>query len=292
MPDRGLGRKKRLPPYGVRCLRSALGRKSRASATRDSSLRSGTYDNLSHIDISRLLDCERNGASDRRRVVSAANPQPTRQVSDLACTFSIAEYILSYIRPSDLMAKPKSEDKRNAILAAAAQVFAERGLGAPTAAITKAAGIAEGSLFTYFKTKDDLINALYRELKLELADSMMSGFPRKQSVRHRLEHAWNGYVHWGVANPDQQKVLKQIQVWGGLTQESKQAGSTPFTEFQKMTEDAVTQKIYKDMPQALIGATLIALAEMTMDFMAREPKRAEMYRSGGFEMLWAALTRR
>ena len=190
------------------------------------------------------------------------------------------------------MAKPKSEDKRNAILSAAAQVFAERGLGAPTAAITKSAGIAEGSLFTYFKTKDDLINALYRELKLELADSMMSGFPRKQSVRHRLAHAWNGYVHWGVANPDQQKVLKQIQVWGGLTQESKQAGSTPFTEFQKMTEDAVTQKIYKDMPQALIGATLIALAEMTMDFMAREPERAEMYRSGGFEMLWAALTRR
>src|SRR3979409_1217678 len=98
------------------------------------------------------------------------------------------------------MAKPKSEDKRNAILSAATQVFAERGLGAPTAAITSAAGIAEGSLFTYFKTKDELINALYRELKLELADSMMSGFPRKQSVRHRLEHVWNGYVHWGVAN--------------------------------------------------------------------------------------------
>src|SRR5712692_5160486 len=106
------------------------------------------------------------------------------------------------------MAKPKSEDKRNAILSAAIQVFAERGLGAPTAAITSAAGIAEGSLFTYFKTKDELINALYRELKVELADSMMSGFPRKQSVRHRLEHVWNGYLQWGVANPDQQKVLK------------------------------------------------------------------------------------
>src|SRR5258708_5790685 len=68
------------------------------------------------------------------------------------------------------MAKPKSEDKRNAILSAAIQVFAERGLGAPTAAITSAAGIAEGSLFTYFTTKEELINALYRELKLGWAD--------------------------------------------------------------------------------------------------------------------------
>jgi AcrR family transcriptional regulator len=189
------------------------------------------------------------------------------------------------------MAKPKSEDKRNAILSAATQVFAERGLGAPTAAITSAAGIAEGSLFTYFKTKDELINALYRDLKLELADAMMSGFPRKQSVRHRLEHVWNGYVQWGVTNPDQQKVLKQIQFWGGLTQESKQAGSAPFTEMQRMTEDAVTQRIFKDIPQTLIGATLVALAEMTMDFIVREPKKAEVYRTAGFEMLWAAVTR-
>src|ERR1700727_37643 len=148
------------------------------------------------------------------------------------------------------MAKPKSEDKRNAILSAATQVFAERGLVGPTPAITSAAGIAEGSLFTYFKTKDELINALYRELKLELADAVMSGFPRKQSVRHRLEHVWNGYVHWGVANPDQPRVLKQIQVWGGLTEASKQAGFAPFTEIQRIAEDAVTQRMDKDIPQA------------------------------------------
>jgi hypothetical protein len=61
---------------------------------------------------------------------------------------------------------------------------------------------------------------------------------------------------------------------------------------QRMTEDALTQKIYKDVPQAFIGATLVALAEMTMDFMVREAESAEMYRTAGFEMLWAAVTRR
>jgi AcrR family transcriptional regulator len=190
------------------------------------------------------------------------------------------------------MAKLKSEDKRNAILCAASQVFAERGLCAPTAAIASAAGIAEGSLFTYFKTKDELINALYREIKVELADAVMSGFPREQSVRNRLQHVWNHFVDWGVANPNQQRALKQIQVWGRLTQEAKQAGFVPFAEIQRITEDAVTQRIYMDVPQAFIGATLAALAEMTMDFMVRQPENAGIYRIGGFEMLWAAVTRR
>jgi AcrR family transcriptional regulator len=109
------------------------------------------------------------------------------------------------------VARPKSEDKRNAILDAATRLFAERGLTAPpTSEISKQAGLAEGTLFTYFKTKDDLINALYREIKLELADAMMSDFPRKRNVRTRLRHVWDRYVHWGVANPEQRKVLAQL----------------------------------------------------------------------------------
>jgi AcrR family transcriptional regulator len=58
------------------------------------------------------------------------------------------------------MSRPKSDDKREAILAAATSVFAEGGLSAPTSAISKVAGIAEGTLFTYFLTKDDLERAV------------------------------------------------------------------------------------------------------------------------------------
>src|ERR1700743_2929883 len=114
------------------------------------------------------------------------------------------------------MARPKSEDKRNAILSAAAEVIAERGLGAPTSAISRVAGVAEGTLFTYFATKDELVNALYREIKQELAKAMMTGFPRKKSIRQRLQHVWNAYVSWGVAHGTYHRALKQIEVWGGL----------------------------------------------------------------------------
>src|ERR1700682_4638297 len=132
------------------------------------------------------------------------------------------EQVFSY-RSS--LARPKSEDKRNAILDAATRLFAERGLtAAPTSEISKQAGVAEGTLFTYFKTKDDLINALYREIKLELADAMMSDFPRKKKVGARLRHVWDRYVNWGIANPNQRKVLAQLTVSEVLTKESRDAG--------------------------------------------------------------------
>src|SRR3984885_8724258 len=136
------------------------------------------------------------------------------------------------------MARPRSEDKRNAILDAATRLFAERGLAAaPTSEISDLAGVAEGTLFTYFKTKDDLVNALYRELKLELADAMMSDFPRKKNVRTRLRHVWDRYMNWGIANPNQRKVLAQLQVSEVLTKESRDAASALFVEFQVMIRD-------------------------------------------------------
>ena len=192
------------------------------------------------------------------------------------------------------MARPKSENKRNAILDAAIRVFAERGLtAAPTSKISRQAGVAEGTLFTYFKTKDDLINALYREIKLELADAMMSGFPRKKTVRTRLRHVWDGYVNWGAANPEQRKVLAQLNVSGMLSKASIEAGSAPFVEMQNMIRDAIEQHILRgDLPIELISKTLAALAEATMDLIALKPALANKYRNGGFEIYWAGVARK
>jgi len=190
------------------------------------------------------------------------------------------------------VARPKSEGKRNAILDAATHLFAERGFaGAPTSEISKRAGVAEGTLFTYFKSKDDLINVLYREIKLELADAMMSDFPRKKNVRTRLQHVWNRYVEWGIANPEQRKVLAQLQVSEVLTKESRDAGSAPFVEIQTMTRDAIAEHILRDdLPVELISRSLGALAEATMDLMVLYPTKASKYRDSGFQMFWAGIT--
>jgi AcrR family transcriptional regulator len=191
------------------------------------------------------------------------------------------------------VARPRSEDKRNAILDAATRLFAERGLtAAPTSEISKQAGVAEGTLFTYFQTKDELINALYRELKLELADAIMSNFPRKKSIRTRLRHVWDRYVHWGIASPKQRKVLAQLTVSEVLTKESKDATSAPFAEFQIMIRDAIEHRVFRnDIPAEHISKSLAALVEATIDLTVAKPSKAKKYRDSGFHMFWAGITR-
>jgi hypothetical protein len=137
-----------------------------------------------------------------------------------------------------------------------------------------------------------LINALYREIKLQLADAMMSGFPRKQSVRARLRHGWDSYVNWGT-NPERRKVLAQLQVSGMLSKDSIEAGSAPFVEMQNTIRDAIGQHILRAaLPIELISKMLAAVAEATMDRIVSKPAMANKYRNGGFEIYWAGIARK
>lgn len=189
------------------------------------------------------------------------------------------------------MARPKSEDKRNAILAAAIQVFAERGLAAaPTAAISKAAGVAEGSLFGYFQTKDKLINELYCEIKRRMADTMLDGFPHEADVRARLEYVWNSYVSWGIANPAERNVFRQLQSSTILTEASRAAGEASFSAVRAIARDANAQQLMCSFSEPFIAAALSALAETTMEFIAADPAHANQYRQAGFQMFWNGTT--
>lgn len=187
------------------------------------------------------------------------------------------------------MARPLSEHRRAALLDAATKVFAEHGLSAPTSLISKTAGVAEGSLFTYFKTKDELINALYREIRLDFAAAVMNGFPRKASVRDRLKHVWTRYVAWNVENPVARKTLRHASMSRAITADVRAEGSVLFAEVDRLQADAVEQRRLK-LPPVMASQALKALADMTTDLIERQPEHSRQFTASGFQMLWGALT--
>jgi len=53
-------------------------------------------------------------------------------------------------------------DKREAILRSATSVFAEKGFfNSKVADIAKAAGVADGTVYLYFKNKDDVLHSIF-----------------------------------------------------------------------------------------------------------------------------------
>ncbi|WP_175922629.1 TetR/AcrR family transcriptional regulator [Burkholderia latens] len=189
------------------------------------------------------------------------------------------------------MARPRSPDKHDAILAAAARALAEDGASATTARIARLAGVAEGTVFTYFETKDVLLNALYLSLKADMRDAMMTGFPEHAPAEQAMRHAWNGYVSWGVANPDGRRALQQLGVSGRIDDAHRAAGAEGFGAVRALLREhaAAVRGLNADDAHAFCAALFTSIAETTMESIARDPVQADGYREAGFRALWAVL---
>jgi AcrR family transcriptional regulator len=185
------------------------------------------------------------------------------------------------------MARPLSEDKRDAILASAAELVATLGTSAPTAKIAKGAGVAEGTLFTYFPDKDALLAALFLDIEGELAKKMLGDIPEGASPRERFRHFWDRFIDWGAAHPARRKALKQLKVSDRIGEECRRGGERLFAEFRAALEEALGD----GQSPEYVGAVLGALAETTLEFIAREPGRHYYHRARGFETFWKAIAR-
>jgi AcrR family transcriptional regulator len=186
------------------------------------------------------------------------------------------------------VARPRSNDRRNAILDAALRVFAERGIAnAPTSAISKAAGIAEGSLFTYFQTKDELMNELYLELRREFSRHL-EGFPHSADARTRLRYIWDKYLDLGAAHPERLKVLAQLRASGRLFKEDE---TPPFALLAVLggTQDAVKENELRNAPPEFLVLLVRAQAEAAIEFIQVHRECAAVCRELGFKMLWNGL---
>jgi acyl-CoA hydrolase len=107
------------------------------------------------------------------------------------------------------MPRPKTGDKRAAILRAAAETIAEDGVGASTASIAKAAAVAEGPLFRYFPDKDNLLNERFLD-------------PVNIAILKTCPMDDGGYFNFGPTNMWQRAVVERAKrtlisarIWNG-----------------------------------------------------------------------------
>jgi AcrR family transcriptional regulator len=183
------------------------------------------------------------------------------------------------------MARPKSEDKRDALMAAATRVIAAQGLSAPTAVIAREAGVSNGSLFTYFATKADLFNQLYLELKTGMAAASLEGLPVKSSLREQSSRLWSNWMRWATSNPGKRRALALLSVSDDIAKETRAASHQAMGEVAGILELARARGPMRDAPMEFVLAIMNSLAETTMDFMASDPANADEHCRAGFDAL-------
>jgi AcrR family transcriptional regulator len=157
--------------------------------------------------------------------------------------------------------------KADAIRAATLRLVARRGLhDTPISAIAREAGVAVGTAYLYFESKEALINALYLELVGDRDRAGSDGAGPELPPRERLWRAWSSYARWHLENRDASNFIQQCEASGILAEETRArevemhaAGVASFAE-------AVRRRLLRDVPlqvfYALFMGPVLVLARM------------------------------
>ncbi len=184
------------------------------------------------------------------------------------------------------MPRPRSDEKRTALLEAATRIIVTHGLSAPTAGIAKEAGIPNGSLFTYFETKTELLNQLYLELKGEMAATALKGLPARAEPRERMFHTWRNWTNWAVTFPEKRQVLAQLSVSGEITAESRAAGRKMMADLAELADQSRATGAMRNAPLGFVLSIMNSVAEATMDCMTQDAANAKKRCKEGFDAVW------
>ena len=148
---------------------------------------------------------------------------------------------------------PDQTDKRDSILETTLRLIVERGLeSTPMSLIASEAGVGMGTIYHYFGSKEELVNALYRELKMRVHGAMLEAYEVDAPLRHRFFCIWRNLFQFYLANPELFQFLDQYSLSPVITPESKETGMRLWQEPIRLFEEGRAQQIFKHMPIQLL----------------------------------------
>jgi TetR/AcrR family transcriptional regulator, fatty acid metabolism regulator protein len=176
-------------------------------------------------------------------------------------------------------ARANVTDKREAILRAATNVFAEKGyFNSKVADIAKAAGVADGTVYLYFKNKDDVLHSIFDRAM----DEFIAEGRRELGVIDKPEDKLRriAELHLERLSADRNMaIVFQVELRGSIKfmQEFSAAGFSEYLDIIRLTiEDGQKRGVFRSDLKPIVCAKMFygALDEMVTNWILSSKKYA------------------
>ena len=184
-------------------------------------------------------------------------------------------------------------DKKQSILDVSLKLFVERGFhGTSTAEIAKTAGVATGTLFHYFKTKEELINTLYLNIKGCLLNDVKGNYNDKESFKENIKKLWLKFINFGINNPYKFQFILIFHSSPYITSLTKEQAETRFVEvleiYKKGIEKNEIKMVYNEMVMDYFWGNVFG----TVSHFTKYPENLnEKNINLAFELFWDGISK-
>jgi AcrR family transcriptional regulator len=190
--------------------------------------------------------------------------------------------------------KEQVKDKKTAIMEAALKLFTERGFhGTSTADISKEAGVATGTLFNYFSTKEDLINNLYFDVKGQLSQNMGKEIEVQCSFQDKLRKMWSNLIKWGLDNQEEFLFVGQFCSSPYITKFTREEVMKEYVFLHDLVNEGIKTGVIRDFSEELVIAMFYHASRTVVNLILESDSSRDKNKlvEDGFQIIWNGLAK-
>lgn len=146
-------------------------------------------------------------------------------------------------------------DKESALLQATLDLVIENGFhDAPMSKIAKLAGVSVGTIYLYFKSKQDLVNKLYLIVKGDFAEKIFEGFTPDGEVETLFKTIWYNIANYKFNNYKEARFLSLCDNTPMIEEHIRQKGLQHLKPLLLLWERGIKEGAVKNISPYLLYA--------------------------------------
>ena len=185
-------------------------------------------------------------------------------------------------------------DKKKQILDAALKLFVEYGFhGTPTSMIAKEAGVANGTLFHYFATKEELVVALYVDIKNRMAAYLAEQVQAQRSFKELVREQFIATVYWALDNNLEYRFSEQFKTSPFAASIAPNEIEASLQPYYQILRQGIEAGVFRPQPVELLFILISSQASGLCQYLLQHNfsrTRQHEVISDTFDMLWAMIS--
>ncbi|OKS88684.1 TetR/AcrR family transcriptional regulator [Mucilaginibacter polytrichastri] len=175
--------------------------------------------------------------------------------------------------------------KKEKVISAAIELVVAKGFNkVSTAGISKIAGVATGTMFHHFNSKDDIIITAYKTVKRSFI-AQTTSCQNENNVKEDLQSMWNNLIEWSLNHQDQFRYMQQFINSPYYSKEIMSQDDT-WTSLLDWWKAAIKSGQIKDIPVEFLIKIFSTVLYSTIDFLIYHPDKKGEYLKYSFLMCW------
>ena len=144
--------------------------------------------------------------------------------------------------------RTRDQKKYNAVVKSSIELTNKLGFsGISMSKIAKEANVSPATIYIYFKNKEDLLTAIYYDIRKKASESVLADINASMSIKEQFNAIWNNSFSFYINHPEYTQYREQFE----QTTMMKEVRTDEF-ELNKYTIELLTKgidnKIIRDLP--------------------------------------------